>query len=79
MPFTAVDAGSALPITQCGYRLPTSASTVADTLGYSHFFHRFQRSGRRLAPPLYLFLTLLRSYFQQCTQRSTECLVYIDS
>jgi len=62
MAFIAVDTASALPITQRGYRLPTSTSTVVDTLGYSHFLHRLQRSGRRPAPPLYLFLKLLSMY-----------------
>jgi len=68
MAFTAVDAASALPITQRGYRLPISASTVVDTLDYSrrrrhsHFLHGLQRSGRRPTPLLYLFMKLLSMY-----------------
>jgi hypothetical protein len=33
--------------------------------GYSHFLHRFQRSGRRLAPPLYLKLLKLLSMYAE--------------
>jgi len=72
MAFIAINAASALPITQRGYRLPISASTVVDTLDYSrrrhhsHFLHGTSSSPSSLSIPEVTFRDLLsalcRSY-----------------